>query len=140
MAKQSSIARRTLVATLSPELKKKYNVRSMPIRKGDTVTILRGAFRDVEGKVTQAEKKIASIYVEGVTKEKSDGSTIFMRIHSSKVMITKINLDDKWRKDILERRASTPIVEIAKPKTKSRKKPIKKKRIQRKIKGNKGEV
>ena len=132
MAKQLSIARRTFIAALSPDLKKKYNVRSMPIRKGDTVTILRGAFRDVEGKVTQAGKKVVSIYVEGVTKEKSDGSTIFVPIHPSKVMITKINLDDKWRKDILERRASTPIVEIVKPKTKSRKKRVKKKRVRRK--------
>ena len=138
MQKSSSIARRTLVAALSPELKAKYDVHSMQIRKGDTVSITRGAFRNVEGKVTQAERYKPSIYIEGVTREKSDGSTIFLPIHPSKVMITKLNLDDKWRKDILERRASKSIVENVKLKTKAGKTPLKK--VISNVKGNKGEV
>ena len=126
MTKASSIVRSALVAKLSPELTKEYNVHSMPIRKSDTIIIMRGAFRDVEGKVTRADHKNVSVYVEGVTREKSDGSTIFLPIHPSKVMLTKLNLDDKWRKKILERRASKPIVEAAaKPKTRARKRPSK---------------
>ena len=38
-----------------------------------------------------------------------DGSTVFVPIHPSKVMIIKLNLDDKWRRAILERRRSAPV-------------------------------
>lgn len=35
-------------ATLSKDLRKKYGVRSMPIRKDDEVTVLKGIFLAVE--------------------------------------------------------------------------------------------
>ena len=127
MKNNPSMIRSVLGAKLSSELAKEYYVRSMPIRKGDTIIVMRGAFRDVEGKVTRADHKNASVYVEGVTKEKSDGSTIFLSIHPSNVMITKLSLEDKRRKDILERRASKPLVEAAKkPKIRAKKKSSKK--------------
>ncbi|MFH0748464.1 MAG: 50S ribosomal protein L24 [Candidatus Bathyarchaeota archaeon] len=127
MAKNPSIVHSAFGAKLSPQLVKEHHVRSMSIRKGDSVIIRRGAFRDVEGKVTQANHKHFSICVEGVTKEKADGTTMFVLINPSNVMITKLNLDDKWRKSILERRVSTfPIETVEKPKSKVRKKSSKK--------------
>ena len=123
MTKAVSIVRSAIVAKLSPELTKEHNVHSMPLRKGDTIIVVRGAFRDVEGKITRADHKNTSIYVEGITREKSDGRTIFLPIYPSNVMLTKLNLDDKWRKKILGRRASKSVVEaITKPKTRVRKK------------------
>jgi len=107
-------SRNSLGANLSQSLAEKYNVTSMPVRKGDTVVVTKGAFREVEGKVTQIDYKGASLRVEGVTQEKSDGNTRFVPIHHSNVMITKLILDDKWRKDILERRASRPVPKVTK--------------------------
>jgi len=91
-------------APLAPELKKSYGTRSLPVRSGDTVRVMRGDHKGFEGKVARVDRKKFRIYVEGLTREKVDGSTVFVPIHPSKVMITKLNLDDKWRKKILERR------------------------------------
>jgi large subunit ribosomal protein L24 len=91
-------------ASLAPELRKSYGTRSLPVRSGDTVRVMRGDHKGFEGKVARVDRRKFRIYVEGLTREKVDGSTVFVPIHPSKVMITKLNLDDKWRKKILERR------------------------------------
>jgi large subunit ribosomal protein L24 len=92
-------------APLSPELKASHNTRSVPVRVGDTVRIMRGDRKGFEGKVTGVDRQKYRIFVEGITREKVDGSTIPVPIHPSKVMITRLNLDDKWRKKVLERKA-----------------------------------
>jgi large subunit ribosomal protein L26e len=60
-------------APLSKELREKYGVRSMPIRKNDEVMIVRGHFHDREGKVTTSYRKKYVIHVERVTREKTNG-------------------------------------------------------------------
>lgn len=98
------VRRKLFAAPLSPELKATHKVRSLPVRSGDTVRIMRGDHKGFEGKVTRVDRGKYRIYVEGLTREKVDGTTIFVPIHPSKVMITKLNLDDRWRKKILERK------------------------------------
>jgi len=93
---------RLLAAHLSPELRTSYGAKSVPVRSGDTVHVMRGDHRGVEGKITRVDLSKYRIYVEGLTREKVDGSTIFVPIHPSKVMVTRLNLDDKWRKEVLE--------------------------------------
>jgi large subunit ribosomal protein L24 len=106
---KSSVKQKTCFAMLSPELFKEHGVRSMQVVKGDAVTILRGSFREMEGKVTEIDRKKGRIKVEGVTREKADGTTIFVQIHTSKTMIKRLNLEDDWRKDILKRRATVKL-------------------------------
>jgi large subunit ribosomal protein L24 len=91
-------------ASLSPELKGTHGMRTLPVRTGDTVRIMRGDHKGFEGKITRIDRGIFRIYVEGLTREKVDGTTIFVPVHPSKVMVTNLNLDDKWRKKILERK------------------------------------
>ncbi|MBS7643144.1 50S ribosomal protein L24 [Candidatus Bathyarchaeota archaeon] len=93
-----------LAAPLSPELRQKYNTRSLPVRRGDTVRILRGDFAGTEGKVRNVDTKKLRLHIEGVTRETAEGKSSFIPVHSSKVMITKLNLDDKWRREVLESR------------------------------------
>jgi len=94
-----------MAAPLSEELRKEYGCRSLPIRSGDTVRILRGDYKDYEGRVTRVDRKKYRVYVDGVTREKADGTTVPVPIHHSKVEIIKLNIDDKWRKRILERKS-----------------------------------
>ena len=54
-----------------------------------------------------------------------DGTTIPVPIHPSKVMITRLNLDDKWRKKALDRKAADKTADVAKEKP--AKKAVKKK-------------
>ena len=91
---------------LSSELKSKHGVNSVPVRRGDAVRIMRGDYQGFEGKVTQVNPKTYRIYVEGVKREKVDGTQIFAPIHPSKVMIIDLNLKDKWREKILKRKES----------------------------------
>ena len=98
-------------APLSPELREKYGVKRLPVRKGDTVRILRGTWAGQEGKVTKVDLSKTRIYVEGVTRTKADGTPRLVPIHPSKVMIINLDLSDKRRKEILERRQATVEVE-----------------------------
>jgi large subunit ribosomal protein L24 len=93
-----------LAAHLSPELRASHGTKSFPVRSGDTVHVARGDHKGVEGKITRVDLSRYRIYVEGLTREKVDGTTINVPIHPSKVIVTRLNLDDKWRKDILDSR------------------------------------
>ena len=95
---------RRFSAPLSSKLKESHNTSSVPVRKGDTVMIMRGDRKGSEGKVTQIDRKNYRIFIEGATREKVDGTSVNVPIHPSKVMITRLNLDDKWRKKVMERK------------------------------------
>ncbi len=92
-------------APLSRDLREKYGVKRLPVRKGDTVRIMRGDWKGHEGKVVDVDLKKYRIYIEGVQRKKADQTPVYYPIHPSKVMIVKLDLSDKWRKKILERRA-----------------------------------
>ncbi len=87
---------------LSSELREKYGKRTLRPRIGDTVKIVRGEFKDIEGKVTKVFAQDGRLTVEGVSKEKTAGGTAPIPIDSSNVVITSLNLDDKSRKGKLE--------------------------------------
>ena len=127
---------RRFSAPLSSKLKESHGTNSVPIRKGDTVMIMRGDRRNTEGKVTQIDTQKYRIFVEGANREKVDGTSIPVPVHPSKVMITRLNLDDKWRKKILERKGATE-AEIAteKPKKKETKKKTKTSKTTKKSEG-----
>ncbi|KAI1373778.1 putative 60S ribosomal protein L26-1 [Hypoxylon crocopeplum] len=99
----SSGERRVIMsAPLSKELREKYNVRSIPIRKDDEVTIVRGTNKGREGKVTSVYRLKYQIHIERVTRDKASGQSVPLGIHPSKVVINKLKLD-KDRESILER-------------------------------------
>ena len=110
------IRHKLMSAPLSKELAASRGVRSLPVRKGDTVRIMRGDNKGFEGKVSRVALKEFRIYMEGLTREKVDGTNIFLPIHPSKVQIRNLNLDDKWRKDILTRKKPIEKPEEEKPK------------------------
>lgn len=91
-------------APLSKELKKSHGTNTLPVRRGDTVKIMRGERKGFEGKVAGIDRTKYRISIEGATREKVDGTAIPVLIHPSKIMITNLNLDDKWRREILKRK------------------------------------
>ena len=88
---------RLMSAPLSEDLSTSQGRRAYPVRKGDTVKIVRGDFAGIEGKVTEVDTDSQRLFVEGVQREKVAGTSTNVSVHSSKVMITKLNLEDKWR-------------------------------------------
>jgi len=99
----SESRRKIMSASLSKELQKKYNVRSLPIRKDDEVQVVRGTYKNRDGKVTQVYRKKYVIHVERIQKEKSNGSTVMLGVHPSKCSSTKLHLDPD-RTKLLERK------------------------------------
>jgi len=67
----SNIRRKIMSSPLSRELRTKYNVRSIPIRKDDEVTVSAGTYKGREGKVISVYRRKYIIYVEKLTREKS---------------------------------------------------------------------
>ena len=114
------IRHKSMAAPLSHELTASRGAKTLPVRRGDTILIKRGDHKGFEGKVSRVDLKAFRIYVEGLTREKVDGTNIFLPVHPSKVEIRNLNLDDKWRKNILDRK-----MKIAKPE-KPKAKPAKK--------------
>lgn len=106
---------RLFSACLSPSLKATHHVNAVPVRTGDTVRIMRGDKKGTEGKIARVDRGKIRIFVEGVTREKVDGTAIQFPIHPSKVMITNLNLDDKWRAESLKAGVAKPVEEEKKP-------------------------
>lgn len=90
-------------APLSKELREKYKVRSVPIRKDDEVTITRGTYKSREGKVTTVYRRKYVIHVERISREKTNGGQVMLGLAPSSVVITKLHLDPD-RKKLLERK------------------------------------
>ncbi len=86
-----------LGAMLSDDLKEKHKINALPVRKDDTVKVLRGDHKGKEGKVTAVNLNKMTIIVDGVTVTKSDGTEVPRPIHPSNVMITKLELKDERR-------------------------------------------
>ncbi len=81
----------------------KYNKRSVPVVRGDTVKVVRGNFKNHVDKVREVDLVKQVIEVEGVVTTKVDGSKVPRPIHPSNVIITKLNLTDPRRREKLER-------------------------------------
>ena len=89
---------------LSKELRKKYSKRSIGLRKGDKIKIMQGQFRKHEGKVERIDMKKTRVFVNGVEITKKDGTKKMIALNPSNLMITELNLDDKFRQKLLERK------------------------------------
>eukprot|EP00299_Pterocystis_sp_00344_P008112 c2940_g1_i1.p2 GENE.c2940_g1_i1~~c2940_g1_i1.p2 ORF type:complete len:153 (-),score=28.92 c2940_g1_i1:73-531(-) len=104
-----STQRRIIMSSpLSSELRQKYNVRSLPIRKEDEVEVTRGAFKGRSGKVITCYRRKFVIHIDRVTRDKTNGATVHVGIHPSKVKITKLKIN-KDRKQILERKSRSKL-------------------------------
>jgi len=111
------IRHKLMAAPLSSELTASKGAKTLPVRKGDTVRIMRGDNKGFEGKVSRVDLKAYRIYLEGLTREKVDGTNIFIAVHPSKVQIRNLNLDDKYRKEtILGRKVAPEKKEVPKAK------------------------
>ena len=102
----SHVTRKSMSSHLNKDLKKKYDVRAIPIRKEDEVVIVNGPLEGNKGKVTQVYRSKWCIFVEKLTKQKPNGAPINIPIDPSNVVITKLKID-KDRNDILARKEKT---------------------------------
>jgi large subunit ribosomal protein L24 len=98
------VKRRFLAAHLAPELRKKYSRRSLNPIEGDKVKVMRGQFKNHQGKIEKVDTKYSRVIVSGIEITKKDGSKTIRYIHPSNIMIMELKLDDKMRAALLDRK------------------------------------
>lgn len=95
---------RAMSAHLSDELLKEYGlVRSVTVRKGDTVKVVRGIFKGHTAKVAKAFPQKGFISIDEATLTKSDGKKVARMFRPSNVILTKLDLSDPWRREKLSK-------------------------------------
>ncbi len=92
------LKKKFISVNLSKELRKKHGKRNIPVRKGDTVIIMRGKFKKKQGKVTEVKLKTSKIIIEGIQVKKQDGSKANVKLQPSNLQIIELNLGDRKRK------------------------------------------
>jgi len=93
-----------LSANLSKDLRKKYSRRSFPLRKSDTVKIMRGKFKKKTGKVSIVNLSKLKVAIEGVQVQKKDGTKVNIYFDPSNLQIIELNLEDTERTKSLGRK------------------------------------
>ena len=91
------IKHKFLSAHLSKELRAKHKIRSLPVRVGDEVLVMRGAFAKKKGKVAKVYFKKSRVTIEGIMRKKIDGSKLNVYLDPSKIQIITLKTDDKRR-------------------------------------------
>merc|ERR1739845_336164 len=101
----SHLKYKLMSVNLNKDLRAKHAVRSMPVRRDDEVTVVRGKFKGSSGKVSQVYRKRWCLYLEGLSKTKFNGTPIRVPITASNCVLTKLKLT-KDRESLITRKAA----------------------------------
>jgi len=118
-----NVLSKQLGSHLSKDLRQKYGTRSIRVTAGDTVRVLRGEYKGVDGKVKEVNTLKNAVTIEGIKKEKLKGGQFDVYIHSSNLLVTELNTGDKRRVKKLERKPKISKDKEIKPKEKQDTKP-----------------
>ncbi len=113
-----------LSAHLSKELRERFGLRSIPIRKGDDVQIMRGSFKGQKGLIEEVDSKKLKVYVAGIKVKKVDGSEVLKALDPSNLKIVSLKLDDKKRQAVIARAKKGMVPTISSEQPKPPAKPI----------------
>lgn len=97
------IKHKLLSAHLSKNLINQWKRRSLPLRTGDEVKIMRGGFRGTIGKITNVDLKRLKVYIDNVKRRKVSGEEVHIPIRPSKLLLLNPVTDDKKRLDAINK-------------------------------------
>ena len=83
---------------LEKNLREIHKIKTIPLRKGDEVKILRGEKKGNIGKIVQLSRKGIFIYINTVTYKKMKGDENYLPIHPSNVEILNLILTPERKK------------------------------------------
>ncbi len=86
-----------LNAKLSDALTTKHKQKTLRVKLGDKVKVMRGKYKGTEGKVELLNLKKSTVKITGVEVSKKDGSKAKVPVHASNLMIVELNAGDKRR-------------------------------------------
>ncbi len=91
------IKNRFLGVHLSKELRQKHQMRSIRVRKGDKVLVMKGSFTGKTGAVEKVNVIRGLVYVQGIELTRKEGGKIQIPIKAPNLLITELNMTDKRR-------------------------------------------
>ncbi len=92
------LRKKLLGTNLSKDLRKKYGKRTIAVKKGDTVKVMKGKFKGKKGKVNEVSLKFSKVAIDEIQVKKQDGSKVNVKLRPSNLQIIELNLEDKKRK------------------------------------------
>ena len=90
--------RRRMTVLLSRELRARFHLRSVPVRKGDTVRVLSGSFVGREERVAKVDRRDYAVTLDNVTLKAADEKLKPLALRPAHLVITRLNLSDPWRR------------------------------------------
>ena len=84
-------------AHLAKDLRQQYKRRSMPLRKGDEVKVMKGEYKGMFSKVEKIDLKNLKVQLDGIKRKKVTGEEVYVKLDPSNLLITKIEIEDKKR-------------------------------------------
>ena len=97
------LTERRLRSPLSRALREKYGRRTVRVIAGDTIKVIRGEYSGIDGQVEKVNMKRGSLAIEGIQREKVRGGNVKVEINSTNVIVTDLDLDDKYRQALIQR-------------------------------------
>lgn len=91
------VSNKFLSVNLSKDLRLKNKKRSITIRKGDKIKVMRGQYKSRTGTVERVSVKYQKIYVTGIDQIRKDGTKRLIPFVSSNLQITQLDTSDKKR-------------------------------------------
>jgi len=97
------VRHKLMAAHLSKDLRTKYKKRSFPLRIKDRVKVLTGQFKGKIGEIERIDIKKYKVHVKDVDFKRGEGQKTPYPLHPSNLQIISLDLDDKKRKEAIER-------------------------------------
>jgi large subunit ribosomal protein L24 len=94
--------RRRMTVPLSRELRRRFHLRSVPLRKGDTVRVMRGSYVGREERVAKLNRRDYTVTLDNVTLKSGEEKLKPLPVRTNHLLIVRLNLADSWRRESLQ--------------------------------------
>lgn len=84
-------------ANVAPELRDELGTRSIPLRTGDRVKVMRGDEKGKSGIVSRIDRGDEKVYVDGIEVERTDGTVREKALRPSNLQVQALNVEDNRR-------------------------------------------
>ncbi|HIH04672.1 TPA: 50S ribosomal protein L24 [Candidatus Woesearchaeota archaeon] len=91
------LRRRMLAVHLAKDLRQKHRMRSISVRVGDRIKVIKGDFAGSEGKVERVDMKDYRIFITGIERSKKDGTKALVGIAPASMVMIELNTEDQRR-------------------------------------------
>ena len=91
------LAKKKVVSKIEKTLAQQIGKKRLPVRKGDTVRIMRGEYKKREGKISRVMPEKGKVFIGEINIKKANGTEKPVPFDASNLMITALEGKDKRR-------------------------------------------